>query len=322
MGKRKSLKSSSPVLPSSPENEANGEPQESSKEEEDQPNGNSSSSPSEDSESGSEPSSGDSDSDESSGPSEDMVNVDFEFFDPRVSDFHGVKTLLRTFLDDEVWDISGFVELVLAQTTVGSVIKAGEEEDPIGVISALNLARYQECKCMEEIHKFLERKSVQKPEACNLEELWSKHSKEVGLLLSERLVNIPIELAPPLYQGLFDEVFWATEDEPTGELQEFFKFKYYLVLTRVFEELIKDEIAHENSAQRKRQKQDSQKSGELIYIKPEDEILHKLSSWSFTFPVSADSLAAHQLQLFKITCHCRISRVVENAFTCESIINQ
>jgi hypothetical protein len=72
-----------------------------------------------------------------------MVNVDFEFFDPRVSDFHGVKTLLRTFLDDEVWDISGFVELVLAQTTVGSVIKAGEEEDPIGVISALNLARYQ-----------------------------------------------------------------------------------------------------------------------------------------------------------------------------------
>jgi hypothetical protein len=29
-----------------------------------------------------------------------------------------------------------------------------------------------------------------------------------------------------------------------------------------------------------------------------------------------------QLQLFKITCHCRISRVVENAFTCESIINQ
>lgn len=63
MGKRKSLKSSSP------EHEANGEPQESSKEEEDQPNGNSSSSPSEDSESGSEPSS-DSDSDESSGPSE------------------------------------------------------------------------------------------------------------------------------------------------------------------------------------------------------------------------------------------------------------
>jgi hypothetical protein len=72
MGKRKSLKSSSPVPPSSPEHEANGEPQEASKEEEeeeDRPNGNSSSSPSDDSESGSEPSS-DSDSDESSGPSE------------------------------------------------------------------------------------------------------------------------------------------------------------------------------------------------------------------------------------------------------------
>jgi hypothetical protein len=74
---------------------------------------------------------------------------------------------------------------------------------------------------MKEIHNFLERKSVQKPEACNLEELWSKHSKEVGLLLSERLVNIPIELAPPLYQGLFDEIFWATEDEVRNTIPDF-----------------------------------------------------------------------------------------------------
>lgn len=74
---------------------------------------------------------------------QDIVNVDFEFFDPKPIDFHGVKGLLGTYLDDEVWDISGLVELILAQTTVGSVIKAEEDDNPIGVLTALNLARYQ-----------------------------------------------------------------------------------------------------------------------------------------------------------------------------------
>ena len=36
-----------------------------------------------------------------------------------------------------------------------------------------------------------------------------------GLLLSERLVNCPPQLAPPLNQALFDETAWAQEDEPT-----------------------------------------------------------------------------------------------------------
>lgn len=71
----------------------------------------------------------------------------------------------------------------------------------------------QKSSCMVELHKFLRIKSAHKPESCMLEDFWGKHAKEVGLLVSERLVNIPIELAPPLYQGLFDEVLWATEDE-------------------------------------------------------------------------------------------------------------
>ena len=36
-----------------------------------------------------------------------------------------------------------------------------------------------------------------------------------GLLVSERLVNAPPQLAPPLNQALFDEIEWAQEDEPT-----------------------------------------------------------------------------------------------------------
>jgi hypothetical protein len=74
---------------------------------------------------------------------QDMVEVNFEFFDPKPDDFHGAKALLQTYLDDTEWNINEFVDLFLAQTTVGSVIKTAEDESPIGIITAFNLARYE-----------------------------------------------------------------------------------------------------------------------------------------------------------------------------------
>lgn len=87
------------------------------------------------------------------------MQVDFEFFDPKPGDFHGVKLLLQKYLDNYQWDLSGFVDLILAQTTVGTVVKSADsegdtnesdgnidgddEEELFAVITALNLGRYQ-----------------------------------------------------------------------------------------------------------------------------------------------------------------------------------
>lgn len=73
------------------------------------------------------------------------VQVDFAFFDPKPDDFHGVKVLLQTYLDDKQWDLSGFVDLILVQTTVGTVVKIEDNEDDglFSVVTALNLGRYK-----------------------------------------------------------------------------------------------------------------------------------------------------------------------------------
>lgn len=56
-----------------------------------------------------------------------------------------------------------------------------------------------------------------------------------GLVINERLLNCPPQLASPLHHSLFDEeIPWAVEDEPTEELRESFKFKGYLFISRVF----------------------------------------------------------------------------------------
>lgn len=73
------------------------------------------------------------------------IQADFAFFDPKPDDFHGVKTLLQPYLDDKQWDLSSFVDLILAQTTVGTVIKLENDEDngSFAIVSALNLGRYK-----------------------------------------------------------------------------------------------------------------------------------------------------------------------------------
>ncbi|KAJ0545312.1 putative BCP1 family protein [Helianthus annuus] len=88
---------------------------------------------------------------------EGVVQADFAFFDPKPDDFHGVKVLLQTYLDNKEWDLSSFVDLILQQTTVGTVIKIEDDEDNgiYGFVSALNLHRYKDCKCMMEVKEFL-----------------------------------------------------------------------------------------------------------------------------------------------------------------------
>lgn len=92
------------------------------------------------------------------------MQADFAFFDPKPSDFHGVRLLLKTYLDSKPWDLTGFVDLILEQTTVGTVVKLADDEeegegatgdktnasgndddDLFGLISALNLGRYAVC---------------------------------------------------------------------------------------------------------------------------------------------------------------------------------
>ena len=48
--------------------------------------------------------------------------------------------------------------------------------------------------------------------------LLGEEAQNVGLLVSQRVVNLPPQLLPPLYDALFDEISWATEDEVRWEL--------------------------------------------------------------------------------------------------------
>jgi protein BCP1 len=51
----------------------------------------------------------------------DQINVDFQFFDPKESDFHGLKALLHTYLDGQQYDSSPLVDTIIAQVGCSDV---------------------------------------------------------------------------------------------------------------------------------------------------------------------------------------------------------
>ncbi|KAG7554017.1 BCP1 family [Arabidopsis suecica] len=197
--------------------------------------------------------------------SQGEVQADFEFFDPKATDFHGVKILLQNYLDDKEWDLSGFVDLILDQTTVGTVVKVADDEDDalFALVTALNLARYKDNKCVRELKEFLLKVCSEKNVASDLELLVEKKAKDVGLLVSQRVMNLPPQLLPPLYDGLFDEVSWATEDKPTEQLRGSFRFKSYILITKIYK------LKHPKQMKPCRGEEENE---ETIFLKPEDEI--------------------------------------------------
>ncbi|KAJ0038169.1 hypothetical protein Pint_22333 [Pistacia integerrima] len=151
---------------------------------------------------------------------------------------------------------------------------------------------YQDHKCIMELKEYLLKVCQEKDAINDLRLLLGEQAHEVGLLVSQRVVNLPPQLLPPMYDALFDEVSWATEDEPTEELRNTFSFKFYLLVCKIYK--------LKNAGQKK--KQSSQSDEEIIYIKPEDEIFHQLSCWSFSFPMHTQQVETQEATVAIFNC--------------------
>lgn len=76
-----------------------------------------------------------------------MLDVEFEWFDPQPEhDFQGLKTLLRQLFDVDAqsFELSALTDLILAQPLLGSTVKVdGNETDPYAFLTVLNLHEHK-----------------------------------------------------------------------------------------------------------------------------------------------------------------------------------
>lgn len=215
----------------------------------------------------------------------DIVNVDFEWFNFTEIDFHGTKSLLRQLLDvdSQLFDVSGLADIILAQSTIGSTVKVdGKETDPYAMLTALNLHELREKKPVADLIQYIGDKAKGIEALSPLPELLSS-GKHVGLVLSERLINMPSEISPPMYNLLIDEIEAAVEDK------EPYEFSHYLVLSKVYHEV---ESTLDVLDERKKKKGKVAEPA-VFYFHPEDEVLakHAVASGSYEFTKHSESVA-------------------------------
>lgn len=196
----------------------------------------------------------------------DVVNVDFEWFnyDPEI-DFHGVKTLLRQLLDvdSQLFDLSALADMIVEQRTIGSTVKVDDKaNDAYAFLTVLNLAEHAEKKAVSDLTQYLVEKSRTNPALAPVVELLTSR-KPVGLILAERLINMPPEIIPPMYSMLIDEIEAAVEDKEPYELS------HYLIVSKTYNEV--ESTLNDGERKKKKAKEDAP----LFYFHPEDEVLQK-----------------------------------------------
>ena len=213
-----------------------------------------------------------------------MVNVEFEWFnfDPEI-DFHGVKSLLRQLFDVDanLFNMSALADLILSQPTIGSTVKVdGKETDAYAMLTALNTQVHRETEPMKDVLQYLLAKAQTNESLATVPELINA-GNHVGLVFSERLINVPPEIGPPLYSMLIDELEAAVEDK------EPYEFSHYLILSKTYQE-VESTLDVENRKKKKAKEEASE-----FYFHPEDEVLHKhaLAYGSFAYTKEEDSVA-------------------------------
>ncbi|TNN73848.1 Protein BCCIP [Liparis tanakae] len=190
----------------------------------------------------------DGDSGEDSGESEEEINeevmVDFEAHAISNNDYNGVKKLLQQLFLKAHVNISEMTDLIIQQNHIGSVIKQAEvpedsdDEDPdevFGFITLLNLTERKDVQCVEELKELI----VDQCEKCStpsmteeLEQIFNDADKPVGLLLTERFINVPPQIALPLHKQLLEELEEAQRtNKPSG------KCHYSLMISKTCKEV-------------------------------------------------------------------------------------
>jgi protein BCP1 len=118
---------------------------------------------------------------------------------------------------------------------------------------------------------------------------------QIGLIISERFVNMAHQVVPPMYTMLLEEIQWALEDK------EPYAFTHYLVLSKTYVEVASTIPQADQPPSKKKKAGAKEGEGEVFYFHPEDEVLHKhASAWgTFEYETPVDDGASDSKRAFQ-----------------------
>ncbi|XP_012686507.1 protein BCCIP homolog [Clupea harengus] len=225
-------------------------------------------------------------SEESDEEINEEVVVDFEAHTISVNDFNGMKKLLQQLFLKAHVNTSELTDLMIQQNHIGSVIRQAEvpedsdedDSDPnevFGFISMINLTERKGVECVEQIKELI---LAHCEKACpptvteQLEKYLNDTAKPVGLLLSERFINVPPQIALPLHTQLQEEILDAQRtNKPSG------KCHYFLMISKTCKEVQKT-IPNRGTPKE-----------EMLFVNAEEEFFHEQATMKFQYSVQDET---------------------------------
>ncbi|TNN03433.1 protein BCCIP homolog [Takifugu flavidus] len=246
----------------------------------------------EDSENSSEdiPEDEDDSEEEDSEASEEEINeevvVDFEAHTISDNDYNGIKKLLQQLFLKAHVNTSEMTDIIIQQNHIGSVVRQaevpedsdddGEPDEVFGLTTMLNLTERKGVKCVEEVKELIlnqcEKNSTHSMME-QLEKVLNDTSKPVGLLLSERFINVPPQIALPLHKHLQDEIAEAQRtNKPSGRCH------YCLMISKTCKEASKNIPARGGAPKE-----------EYMFVNAEEEFFYEQATIKFHYSVQDEA---------------------------------
>ncbi|KAL0964781.1 hypothetical protein UPYG_G00328850 [Umbra pygmaea] len=232
----------------------------------------------------------DGDSGEESGSEEEIneeVIVDFEAHTITPNDFNGIKKLLQQLFLKAHVNTSELTDLLIQQNHIGSVVRQAEvpedsddEGDPadevFGFISMLNLTERKGVQCVEQVKDLILsqcEKSCPHSAVEGLEKVLDDTTKPVGLLLSERFINVPPQIALPLHKQLQEEIVEVQRtNKPSGRCH------YCLMISKTYKDP-SGAVAARGAAPK----------DQLMFVNAEEEFFYEQATMKFHYSVQEES---------------------------------
>ncbi|ORZ03842.1 p21-C-terminal region-binding protein-domain-containing protein [Syncephalastrum racemosum] len=232
----------------------------------------------------------DDDDEGSIGNVQDVVDVDFDFFNPESVDYHALKRLLNQLFSSDAEDLNvgEIVDIMLEENHVGTTVKVdGQESDPYAILTTINMQDKKDNAGIKALRTYLLNKCPKKEQEAVEAILAPTSPKHVGWVVSERFINMPMEIMPPMYTMMQDEL------KEAAKKGEAYTFEWYMFITKTYKEVESaldeennDEEEEEEDQQRKKAKKNGKQpvmSSETFYFQPEDEIIAKYAERHFDF---------------------------------------
>ena len=244
--------------------------------------------------------------------SKPSVSVDFGFFDPKPSDFHGLRALLTggggaLLPAGASYDVGGLAGVLCEQAAVGSVAKvlapgseeAADPDDVLGFMSCVSLHAHRDAAFAKELVASFSSRCLDASDRVKVQELLTSQASS-GLILSCRMLNLPPALVPSLVDSLLQDLAWAVENsDDAAERASFGALTSLVLICHV--ELGSDGAAGSSSAaggssaageadggggggKKKKKARRAEASAAamegLVFARPEEEVLAAAAEWS------------------------------------------